>query len=292
MTLLLVAAGVFVVLLLAVLLVVHAQARWQSGTKALCAAQKRARVPVRPQRVDFGELHGLPAPVERYFRTVLTEGQPLVSAVQIEQTGTFNTRVGTSRGDEHGEKSWKPFKAKQWVTTQRPSFIWDARIYMAPRIAAFVWDAYLAGEGLLVGKLLGLIKMMAESRTPELAKGELMRFFGEAALYPTALLPSQGVRWEAVDDRSAKATIRDGEISVTALFRFDQEGFIESFLMDRGRAVAGRTLQTPWEGHFRSYEHRDWMRIPIEGEVRWVLPDGPHPYWRGRTTKIEYEFAK
>ena len=291
MTVLLAAAGVFVVLLLAVLIVLHAQARWQSGTKALRLAQERARVPVRPKKVDFGELHGLPAPVERYFRVVLTEGQPLVSAVRIEQTGTFNARIGTG-SDEERENSWKPFKAKQWVTTKRPSFIWDARIYMAPRIAAFVWDAYLAGEGLLVGKLLGLVRMVAEPRTPELAKGELMRFFGEAALYPTALLPSQGVHWEAVDDRSAKATMRDGEITLTAVFRFDQDGLIESFLINRGRLVEGRSVQTPWESHFRNYEHRDWMRIPIEGEVRWIFPDGPHPYWRGRTTKIEFEFAK
>ena len=39
----------------------------------------------------------------------------------------------------------------------------------------------------------------------EVAQGELMRFFAEAAWYPTALLPSQGVRWQAVDDTSARA---------------------------------------------------------------------------------------
>ncbi|MDI1259506.1 T6SS effector amidase Tae4 family protein [Aquabacterium sp.] len=33
-----------------------------------------------------------------------------------------------------------------------------------------------------------------------------MRYFAEMAWYPTALLPSQGLRREAVDDRSANAT--------------------------------------------------------------------------------------
>ena len=31
----------------------------------------------------------------------------------------------------------------------------------------------------------------------ELQQGEFMRYFMEALWYPTALLPSQGVRWEA-----------------------------------------------------------------------------------------------
>jgi hypothetical protein len=40
--------------------------------------------------------------------------------------------------------------------------------------------------------------------TGEIAEGQLMGFFAEAAWYPTALLPGQGVRWEAVDDSSAR----------------------------------------------------------------------------------------
>ena len=40
-----------------------------------------------------------------------------------------------------------------------------------------------------------------------MAEGELMRFLAEAAWYPTALLPSQGVRWQGADERSAFATL-------------------------------------------------------------------------------------
>lgn len=41
----------------------------------------------------------------------------------------------------------------------------------------------------------------------DLAEGEFMRFFAEAAWYPTALLPSQGVRWQAVDAHTASARL-------------------------------------------------------------------------------------
>jgi hypothetical protein len=34
------------------------------------------------------------------------------------------------------------------------------------------------------------------------------------------------------------------------------------------------------------------MRVPLEGEVSWMLPEGPKPYWRGRITVLAYELAK
>ena len=126
-----------------------------------------------------------------------------------------------------------------------------------------------------------------------MAQGELIRSFAEAPWYPTALLPSQGVQWEAVDDTSAKATLKAGEIIVTMLFRFDENGLIETGRAEaRGRAVAGTVVPTPWEGRWSNYELRYGMRIPIKGEVAWILPEGPKPYWRGRITRLSYEFAQ
>lgn len=33
------------------------------------------------------------------------------------------------------------------------------------------------------------------------------------------------------------------------------------------------------------------MRVPQEGDVVWVLPEGDKPYWRGKTLSATYEFA-
>jgi hypothetical protein len=121
----------------------------------------------------------------------------------------------------------------------------------------------------------------------------LMRFFAEAAWYPTALLPSQGVTWGGIDDSSARATLKDGEMALTVLFRFTENGLIESVHAEaRGRTVAGEVIPTPWEGRWSNYELRDGMRIPRGGEAVWLLPEGPKPYWRGCITTITYEFAE
>src|SRR3712207_6139748 len=72
----------------------------------------------------------------------------------------------------------------------------DYRAVM-PGLPVRVHDAYVAGEGILHASLLGLFPVVDMRGTSDVAEGELMRFFAEAAWYPTALLPSQGVRWEA-----------------------------------------------------------------------------------------------
>jgi hypothetical protein len=54
----------------------------------------------------------------------------------------------------------------------------------------------------------------------EIPRGEFMRVFAEAAWYPTALLPSQGVRWEAVNDHSANATLTADHLTITLLFAY------------------------------------------------------------------------
>lgn len=73
-------------------------------------------------------------------------------------------------------------------------------------------------EGILTAKLFGLMTVMTQPNTPELAQGELMRFFAEAPWYPTALLPSQGVVWEAIDNTRASATLTDGTMAVKLVF--------------------------------------------------------------------------
>ncbi len=276
--------ALFAVLLLGTWL--YGAYRWSSETQELRARLDTARAPVRPQTVDFRELEGLQAPVKRYFGIVLRDGQPMVAGARVRHTGTFNMGEGA-------EDSWKPFTSDQVVVAQRPGFDWDGRVAMMPGLPVRVHDAYVAGEGILHASLLGLFTVVDIRGRDEVAEGELMRFFAEAAWYPTALLPSQGVRWEAVDDRSARATLEEGDLSLTMLFTFDEEGLIDTVRAEaRGRAVGGEVVPTPWRGRFWNYEERGGMRVPLDGEVAWLPPEGEKPYWRGHITEISYEFAR
>ena len=259
--------------------------RWNTQTRELRARLEAARAPVLPQTVDFRELEGLPAPVGRYFRTVLKDGQPMVSGVRVRHTGAFNMGEGA-------EDDWKPFTSDQAVVARRPGFDWNGRVAMRPGLPVRVHDSYVAGEGVLHASLLGLFTVVDMHDTGEVAEGELMRFFAEAAWYPTALLPSQDVRWEAAGGRSAYATLAEGEHTIRMLFTFDERGLIDTVSAEtRGRALGDEIVPTPWQGRFWDYRERGGMLVPLDGEVAWLPPEGEKPYWRGHITEIHYQPA-
>ena len=133
--------------------------RWKEASAALLARLEAARVPHGVVRYDRRELDGLPAPVQRYFRAALTDGQAVIAAVSIRHVGTFN--MGTTA------EQWKPFTSQQRVITQRPGFDWDARVMMFPGVPVHVHDAYIAGAGRLHGAVLGLVPAVSMDDSPE-----------------------------------------------------------------------------------------------------------------------------
>jgi hypothetical protein len=260
--------------------------KWQGLTRGLIDRVEAGRLAPEPARFNARDLEGLPPVVQRYFRAVLTEGAPIIAAATLDHVGSFN--MG-ERAD-----SWKPFVSHQRVVTRRPGFVWDGQISMLPGLSVRVHDAYIAGEGILHSAILGLFTLMELRGTGDVAQGELMRFFAEAAWYPTALLPSQGVRWTGVGGRSAKATMTDGALTIALTFTFDAEGLIGSVRTDaRGRTEGGQMVMRPWEGRWSNYQTRDGMRVPMTGEVAWLLPPeegGRKPYWRGTMVSLRYAF--
>lgn len=121
--------------------------RWAGEVTALHANLEASRLDGKsgssspPTRYDARELEGLPAPLQRYFRAVLKVGQPIITAVTIDITGTFNM---SNTGEQ-----WKPFTSRQHGVTRQPGFLWDAKNVMLPGLTARVVDSYIAGKGLL-----------------------------------------------------------------------------------------------------------------------------------------------
>ena len=258
--------------------------RWTKASQSLTARLQAGRAPPSQARYDASKLDGLPAPVQRYFRAVLKDGQPIVTSATIQMTGSFNM---STTGEQ-----WRPFTSRQRVTTRRPGFIWDAQIAMLPGLTVRVVDSYVGGIGLLKASVQGLFTVADMQGSGDIARGEFMRYFAEAVWYPTALLPSQGVRWEAVDDRSANATLVDGPVTLTLLFRFNAAGLIESFRAEaRGGMVGKVMVQAPWEGRFSNYQATGGMSVPFAGEVAWMRTEGTKTYFKGAVTQLGYEFA-
>lgn len=244
---------------------------------------RRLRAPRRDtggSRFSRDDLAGLPGPVQRYFEFALLPGQPHVRNARFRQAGDFAMQPG----------SWSPFTAVEYFSVEPPGFLWDARITMARVLPLYVRDGYVAGEGALDGTVAGLVPVVHLRGTSSIASGELLRYLAEAPLFPTALLPRDGLSWTAIDDNTAHVTLTDGATTVSGDVHFGEHGEIVRFSAMRDGIFDGIILSKEWVGYFRDYRRMHGMMIPTWAEVEWVMPEGPQPYWRGRIIDAEYDF--
>ena len=217
------------------------------------------------------QLAGLPAPVQRYFRHVLTEGQPYLHGLRLRHGGQFKTDL---------KKDWIAIKGEQYITADPPAFIWQGTTSQF-----IVRDEYVAGRGSLTVRLLGAVPVV-RGAGPAYDQGELLRWLSEIPWLPTALLPGGQVAWTAIDDQSARLSLPHAGATVALVVRFNERDEIEECATQR---YFGDDQLLPWVGRFRRYQTRHGVLIPTEAEACWVV-DGQHqPYARFVVRELEYE---
>jgi hypothetical protein len=54
----------------------------------------------------------------------------------------------------------------------------------------------------------------------------------------------------------------------------------------RPRPEGKASVPTPWRGVFHDYGVLDGIRVPLQAEVSWELPQGPFTYCRGTITSL------
>jgi hypothetical protein len=236
----------------------------------------------RERQFTRNDLDDLPDPVRRYLSSALPTDQSYVDSVRLEQNGEL--RLGDA------SSPWKSFTATHYVTVDPPGFFWDASIRLAPLVSVDIRDLYQNGNGSASVSLFGVVPVDGVDPSPELNEAELLRYLAEAVWYPTALLPSEGITWEPIDDSTAKATIEHGDVSASLEFSFNEEDEVTRvYAEERHRRVDDGFEPTPWSGYWDDYQTRNGMRIPMAGEVVWHLPDSDLNAWRGRVTEISYD---
>jgi hypothetical protein len=258
-----------------------ARHRWDAASAELRGRLLAAAAP-RSEVFAAAALDGLPAPVARYLRAVLRDGQPIPRHVRIDWAGEFNM-------GKPGDDRWVPFTARQDFVPGAPGFVWDARMRMGG-VAVLVRDGFVDGEGSMLGRLLGLATVVDRRGGEAMAVAALQRCLGEAIWLPAALLPGQGVQWQAIDERRAQATLVAGPARATLEFRFGTDGMVESVhaasrTYDDGRSPPS---QHPWQARVLRYGQVDGATVPVEAVVEWLLPSGAYAYWRGRPLRIAF----
>lgn len=233
---------------------------WQGEVQALFAAAQPL-----PRTYHESDLAGLPDPVQRYLRRCLPDGQPYIQYTRLRQRGGLRLKP---------DAKWMPMAAQQYFTAEPPGFVWVTRVRMMglPIVGR---DSYAGGRGQMLIKLLAALAVV-DAHGPKIDAGAFIRLAGEFMWFPTAFLPGECIRWEAVDDSSARVLVCDGDLRITLTMQFDAAGDLLSVTSDE-RYQGDEPQPTRWIAHVFRYDTFQGVRVPVEAEVGWE--DAEHGYW-------------
>jgi hypothetical protein len=222
-------------------------------------------------------IEGLPAIVQTWLRRSNVIGKEKISTVYLTQKGRMQTKP---------DATWMHFEAEQYFTTSSPGFIWNVSVDAGNFITIAGRDKYVMGHGNMLIKAMNLIPI-ANKSGKEIDQGTMLRYLVEMSWFPSAAL-NDYLTWEPVDETSARAIMRDGDITVSGIFSFNSKGDIIGFEAKRYRDFNGKYSLETWSIRMTGYKIFNDIRIPNKSEVTWKLEAGDFTWLEVEVTDIAY----
>ncbi len=226
------------------------------------------------------DLASLPAPVQRYLRYCGAVGQPKVYNMRV----TFQGQMRNKGSD------WFPFHSEQYNFFDRPArlFFMNARVKHLPALG---YHAYREREAGMQVKLFGLFPV-ADIGGTELFKTETVTFLNDLCILAPGALVYERIRWEAVDDTTARATFTNQGTTVEATLAFAPDGRLLNFISDdRGALTDGQLEYHRFSTPLSDYRDFGGYRLAALGKAVWHYPDGPFTYGEFRLQDVSYNVS-
>jgi len=271
--------GLIIVVTLAIVVVFSAFARVQftRETQEKVEDLFALNMGSSPYIIELKDLEGLPEPVQKWLEGAGVVGQEKIKFVRMLQEAEMRLNPGGR---------WMSLNAEQYVTVEQPGFIWQARINAAPLVHISGRDVYKEGRGNMLIKPLSLVTIADETGF-QIDQGTLVRYLAEMVWFPTAAI-SNFITWEEIDENSARAIIRHGNIRVSGVFTFSNAGDPVSFSARRFGEFNGKFRMEPWTVVMKDHKELDGFRIPTAGEITWELEEGDFTWYKFKVMEIEF----
>lgn len=184
------------------------------------------------------------------------------------------------------QEAWNKGKAEQYFTIHPPGFNWHINTKMNSVFNVAGRDKFEKGHGEMSIKLLSIIPVAEAKNNDKVDQATLQRFLAEIVWFPSASLSSY-IKWESLDDYSARATMAYEEVKGSGVFHFDEKGNFRKFTAMRYQdSKASEPIE--WTVIATQTEGRNGIKIPVECQVSWLLENGKWNWLKLKIKDIQY----
>lgn len=255
-----------------------------SQTKKLAISEAAAELEridkSTPGIIKATDLNDLPIPVNRFLLKSGVVGKPQTKMFRANFKGRMRMR---------GEKDkWRDVKGFQYSfidSTLTRIFYIETRMYGVPVVGR---DLYYQGHGNMLIKVMDKFPAV-NAKGKSMDKSALVTFLNDMIFFPSAMLIPK-VKWSAINDTCARATISDHGITVSGIFFFNNQDEIVNFVTDDRTYDDGRgdVRKARWWTPMREHSSVNNVRIPFEGGAEWDFFDHRFLYANFKFSEIEY----
>lgn len=280
--------NVVLALLAVVAMVLIFLATWRradTSAEQAAWASLAARQPSAPATFDLSMIAELPAPAQRLFRFAIAPGTSLYTVAEISMRGAF------SLGDKT-RPNYMPMQAEQLLAAPH-GFVWKVRAGAALWFAGS--DGANAGASWSRFCLFGIVPVARAGKNADHARAAFGRCVAEAVFWtPAALLPGAGIRWDAIDDSTARVTVVHMGLEQAVDVTVGADGRPIKVVFQRwSNANPARTFQLqPFGGYLSDYRTFGGFRLPTRVEAgNFFDTDNYFPFFKS-TVMNDCAFAK
>lgn len=203
----------------------------------------------------------LPAHVARYYKAIIGDQVPVIGSAVISGRGTLGVK---------GISFPSRFRFTH-VAGQGYRHYIEATIFGYPVMK--VNERYLDGKARMELPV-GVIE-----NEPKIDMAANLALWGEAIWLPSILVTDPRVRWEAIDDTTARLVVPFGEEEDTFTVTFDpQTGLIRAMEAMRYREATDE-IKIPWRNEPLGWQTFHGIMIPSPAAVTWLDEGTPWSVW-------------
>ena len=200
----------------------------------------------------------LPAPVRCYFAVAFHNQVPRVESMVAWGRARANFGLWMPLRFHLYHQPGQAFKREMEVT-------W----FGIPVLKAL--DQYING--------VGMTGPVGNAETgPQVNQGSNMILWAEAPFYPSLLITDPHIRWEAIDETSARLIFPFGAEEDELIYYFDPVTGLITYISAM-RYQGSNAEKVGWRVEIQQWQTVDGGQVPLRVAITWANQSGPWSYW-------------